>query len=279
LRFDFTHPEGLSRDQIRKVEELVNKQIADSLNVGASIMNKDQAQDKGAMALFGEKYGDEVRVVEMGNFSVELCGGTHVTNTSEIGLFKILTEQSLSSGIRRIEAITSETANKYLADRDETLSTIERLLSAKGDLLDQKVNNLLKEVKDKSKEIKALKQQLQENSMGDIFDRGLDLGNGHTLTIAPVETSNIGELRGLSDKFIDQKPEGILLLYNTESEKLTYLLRTNKKNKEIKLNNILKEALPLINGRGGGRPDMVQGSGESANVDKFISTIQAGLQA
>ncbi len=161
LRFDFTHSEALKPEEIAKVEELVNSAVASALPVTAAHMTKDEATKKGAMALFGEKYGDRVRVLTMGSFSCELCGGTHVSNTGEIGLFKIIVETSLASGIRRIEAITSTNAIDYLLHRSKVLSEVEKNFAVKEEKVLDKISALFADVKDKNKQIEMLNDKLQ----------------------------------------------------------------------------------------------------------------------
>ncbi len=278
LRFDFTHPEAMKKSEIEDVEKLVNEQISNGLDVQASLMSKDEATEKGAMALFGEKYGDTVRVLEMGDFSLELCGGTHVNNTKDIGIFTITVETSLSSGVRRIEATTSINAYKYLAARSQVLSQLERNLSVKSEKVVGKVASLQKDLKEKNKEISALKDELQAQATKDLFNKIENLSNGVGFVSVELKDGSPKDFRGLSDKFVDKDPENVLFLYLIEGDKVSYLLRTNKKNKNISCSNVMKETQEIVAGRGGGRPDMGQGSGESQNISKFIEAIKDKLQ-
>jgi alanyl-tRNA synthetase len=278
LRFDFTHPEAMSKEEVANVEKLVNDMIAQSLIVTATQMTKDAAQKKGAMALFGEKYGEMVRVLEMGNFSLELCGGTHVENTKEIGLFSITVETSLSSGVRRIEGLTSTHAFKYLSHRSSALSLIERMFSAKSDLLFDKLTSLQQELKTKNKEIQKLHDQIQASQVKDLFENTDHFDNGVSLVKVDLKDGNPKDFRAISDKFIDQNKEAILLLHSSSKEKISYLLRTDKKNKKLNCSNILKATQPIICGRGGGRPDMAQGSGDVSKANQFIAAIVSELK-
>ncbi len=278
LRFDFTHPEAMKKSEIEDVEKLVNEQISNGLDVQASLMSKDEATEKGAMALFGEKYGDTVRVLEMGDFSLELCGGTHVNNTKDIGIFTITVETSLSSGVRRIEATTSINAYKYLAARSQVLNQLERNLSVKSEKVVGKVESLQKDLKEKNKEISALKDELQAQATKDLFNKIENLSNGVGFVSVELKDGSPKDFRGLSDKFVDKDPENVLFLYLIEGDKVSYLLRTNKKNKNISCSNVMKETQEIVAGRGGGRPDMGQGSGESQNISKFIEAIKDKLQ-
>jgi alanyl-tRNA synthetase len=279
LRFDFTHPEAVTKSELIKIEDLVNEKIMASLDVVANIMTKDEAQEKGAMALFGEKYGDQVRVLEMGDFSIELCGGTHVKNTNDIGLFTILSESSLSSGVRRIEATTSVTALKYLSTRSRILENLERTFSAKDEAIIDAVENSQLEMKKKNKEIKTLKDQLQSLKSSELFNNKKTLGNNVIMTIADATGMNPKEFRSLSDKFTDKDKEGVLVLYAKDGEKLSALIRTHKQNKKIDCGKALKDGLSQANGRGGGRPDMAQGSGDSNKLRDFLAAVEETLSA
>lgn len=277
LRFDFTHTEPLKKDEIQKIETLVNEKIQQGIQVEAQLMSKEDADKKGAMALFGEKYGNEVRVLSVDNFSVELCGGTHVSSTDEIQQFILKTESSLASGVRRIEALTSQGAVEYLMDRSSQLASIEQSFSAKGSALSQKVNDIQKEVKQKAKEITLLKDQLQSIQSQSLFDASETLANGIDLHLVDYSDGSAKDFRNISDKFIDKYPKGVLVLYGVEKDKVSILIRTHKQNKNIPCSPILKEGLELLNGRGGGRPDMGQGSGESANLPKALELFKNRL--
>ena len=273
LRFDFTHPEAMTKDEIAKVEELVNKKIAASLDITASLMTKDEATEKGAMALFGEKYGSEVRVLEMGDFSIELCGGTHVHNTKDIGLFSITIETSLASGIRRIEALTSSNAFAYLNQRSNLLLQIERKFSAKADQLMGKLDSLQNDIKAKNKEIKKLNDTLQAQAAKSMFNDKDTLANGLNLIKVNLKDGNPKDFRSISDKFVDQNKSDVLFMYLIADGKISYILRTDKANKNYNLSNVLKGSQELVSGRGGGRPDMAQGSGSAENSEQFITKV------
>ncbi len=277
LRFDFTHSEPLKKDEITKIENIVNEQIELSHKVDAEVMPKDKAIEKGAQALFGEKYGNEVRVIEMGPFSLELCGGTHVGNTSEIGLFKIISESSLSSGIRRIEAYTSSGAISYLSKRSNILSKIERKLSAKQEKTIEQIETLQNELKTKLKEIQKLEDQLNSIKSESLFNQTKNLDNGFQFTSAQTDSK---DLRKISDSYIDKFPKGILFLYNKNNQKISFLLRTSKDNNQINCSLIIKDLLPMLEARGGGRDDMVQGSGnKTSELDHFISVLEKRLNS
>lgn len=275
LRFDFTHMQALSQEEIDKVESLVNNEVLKAESVTATLTSMDDALKRGALALFGEKYGDEVRVLEMGKFSTELCGGTHVSNTAEIGLFTIISEGSLSSGVRRIEATTSENAIKRLNERSKTLKEVELLVSAGPHNVSQKVQGLLEDLKKSQKEITKLKGELTSKDSQDLFSNPEKLSDEVSFKSAEVPEGS--DLRQLSDLFMDKNPKGVVLLTMEKNGKLAVLLRANKK-AGIPCNNILKDTLPLIGGRGGGRPDMAQGSGEPGNLEEFTSKVKELLK-
>ncbi len=278
LRFDFTHPKAMTKKELQKVEDLVNQQIQTGLPVSAEHMSMTAAQEKGAMALFGEKYGDDVRVLSMGDFSLELCGGTHVPNTADIGLFVINFETSLSSGIRRIEAQTSVSAFRHLKERSEVLGQVERSLSSKGEAIIEKIESLQGEVKSKTKEIAALKDKLQAQASKDLFNEVKDIGKGFGLVLVDLENGNPKDFRKLSDKFVDQNKKDVLLLATVANDKLNYLLRTHKENKNIDCSKVIRNSQEVVNGKGGGRPDMAQGSGDKSGKAVFFQKIEENLQ-
>jgi alanyl-tRNA synthetase len=240
-------------------------------------MSKDEATKKGAMALFGEKYGDEVRVLQMGEFSIELCGGTHVSNTGDIGIFKILFETSLASGVRRIEAITSSTAISYLLNRSKILSDIEKSFAVKDERVLEKLSVLFADLKDKVKQIEILNDKLQNFESQRLFNDQKSIRNGMTLTVAQASSSDQGTMRKLGDIFIDKFPKGVLFLYAIEGDKVSFILKTNRENSGIDCAGILKKVMPLVNGRGGGKPDNAQGSGEAAKTQDLVKAIEGAL--
>ena len=278
LRFDFTHSEALKPEEIAQVEELVNSAVASSLKVKASVMSKDEATKKGAMALFGEKYGDEVRVLEMGDFSVELCGGTHVSNTGDIGLFKILIETSLASGVRRIEAITSTTAINYLLNRSKILAEIEKNFAVKEEKVLEKLAALQADSKDKSKQLEALNDKLQNFESQNLFQNQSPIKGGLTLTIAKAPSADQGNMRKLGDIFVDKFPKGVLFLYAVEGDKVSFIMKTNRANSAADCSAVLKQVMPIVNGRGGGKPDNAQGSGDAAKTDELLKAIEGALK-
>jgi alanyl-tRNA synthetase len=277
LRFDFTHSEALKLEEIAKVEELVNSAVHKSLPVMADQMTKDEATKKGAMALFGEKYGDKVRVLTMGDFSCELCGGTHVKNTNEIGLFKIIVETSLASGVRRIEAITSSNAIDYLLNRSKILSEVEKNFAVKEEKVLDKISSLFADVKEKNKLIETLNDKVQSFESQNLFNEHRPIKNGMSLTIAKSPNSDQGNMRKLGDIFVDKFPKGVLFLYAIDGDKVSFIMKTNKANTSVDCAAILKQVMPMINGRGGGKPDNAQGSGDAPKTQELIKFIEGSL--
>lgn len=276
LRFDFTHLQAMTKEEIQKVEDLVNQEIQKAHGVTANNMSMDEAQKKGAMALFGEKYGNIVRVLTMGDFSTELCGGTHVTNTGDIGLITILSESSLATGVRRIEATTSETAIHYLSHRSQLLKKVESMFMDKEERALGKLENLFKELKDKQKEIEALKDKIQASESKDLFNNVENIGG---IDVAIVEASADSDLRKLSDMFVSKYQNGAVVLYNVNGDKAAVLVRAAKGASKLNAGDALKEILSVMNGRGGGKPDMAQGSGEAALIAKLVPQAKSVLKA
>lgn len=273
LRFDFTHDKGLSSEELSKVELLVNQKVQESLTVTAEHTSFDNALKKGAMALFGEKYGDEVRVLTMGDFSTELCGGTHVSNTSEIGQFLITTESSLSSGVRRMEALTSLGAAKFLKERSETLKQIEDLLKAKNLDAVEKVKSIQTDQKKLKKEIVKLKDQISSGVSTNKYESSVELKNGKKLYFEAVDAET--DLRKYSDDFGGKFPQDLLMLTTVKGGKTAVLLRMDKKNSNFSCKDLMSNLLPKFGGRGGGKPDMAQGSCDEVSLDELVKELTA----
>ena len=275
LRFDFTHPNFLSDKEIYDTERTVNEFIQEGADIKAETMSKEDALKSGALAIFGEKYDDEVRVLKMGAFSTELCGGTHVSNTSQISLFKIISESSLSSGVRRIEAITSNTAFDYLNQCARTIKRIQEKINASSGLV-QKIDSLQQNIKKLSKENLELKDHIQTLKSDSLFENKTKINDVHTYYDIPVK--NDVDMRKLSDDFASRNPNATGLIYCINNQKVQFLLRTDKQVKNLHMGKILKESVGIIKGRGGGKNHMAQGSGESANFSSFKESIVSSLK-
>ena len=273
LRFDVTHFEPISKEELKAVEEKVNKAILDALEVNCEIMNINDAKEKGAMALFGEKYGNEVRVVSMGDYSVELCGGTHLTNTSQVGLFKILSEGGVAAGVRRIEAITGHAVYEYLTNRDNMINEVCSALKTKEDNLVQRANHLVEENKALAKELHETKTKLNLQSVDSLLDAKVEI-NGVNLLCAKFEDIDMNTLKETADTLRDKVGSGVVVLSNVAEGKVNFVVTATQDaiEKGIHSGNIVREVAKIANGKGGGRPNMAQaGATDVSKVDEALS--------
>lgn len=270
LRFDFTHTEAVKKQDLDKIEKMVNTAINQSYAVQCQNMNKEDAVKKGAMALFGEKYGDVVRVISMGDFSTELCGGTHVQNTKDIQLFTILSESSLSAGVRRIEATTATHAFAHLKHRSQVLSELENLLSTNESQLKTKIQNLMDDIKIKNKELDSLKQKNQTQNASTLFTKFENIKSVEFYSVVAPDKES--DLRTLSDVFSQQKTNGILFITKADDSKVSFILRAPK-NTTLDFSKLAK-ALSTQGARAGGKNDMIQGSFNSDVMSSVLSSIK-----
>lgn len=264
LRFDFSHFSPMTEEEIAKVEEIVNKAIADALPVHIAQMPIEEAKKTGAMALFGEKYGDVVRVVNMSDFSIELCGGTHVKNTGVITTFKIISESGVASGVRRIEALTGEGVFCYYRDIEKKLSEAAALLKASPEQLLDKISHTLDKVKELSSENESLKAKLAQDSLGDVTSDMVTVGDYKVIATA-VEGVDMNGLRDLGDQLKAKVGEGIVVIASSNDGKVNLIaMATDKAVKNgAHAGNLIKEIAPLVGGGGGGRPNMAQAGGKN----------------
>ncbi|HGM1479443.1 TPA: alanine--tRNA ligase [Clostridioides difficile] len=273
LRFDITHFEAISNEELKVIEEKVNNVILSSLDIKCDIMNIKEAKEKGATALFGEKYGDEVRVVSMGDYSTELCGGTHLTNTSQVGMFKILSEGGVAAGVRRIEAITGKAVYEYLKERDGIISEVCVNLKSKEDNLIQRISSLLEENKNLSKELHDMKAKMSLQSVDSIFDSKVEV-NGVNLITNKFEGMDMDTLRETADNLRDKLGSGVVVLANVVDDKVNFVVTATKDvlDKGIHSGNIVREVAKIAGGKGGGRPNMAQaGASDVSKVDQALS--------
>lgn len=265
LRFDFTHFGQVTQAELDEMEHKVNKKIWESLEVVTLETTIEKAREMGAMALFGEKYGNEVRVVSAGDYSIELCGGVHVKNTDEIGLFKILSESGIGAGVRRIEAITSEAAFNYLQTQERRLKAIAGLVKAKQIKdVERKTEQLQLELKETQKENESLQSKLANEQASEIFN-DIQTVNGITIVTAQVEIKNANQLRQLADQWKQNAVSNILTLGFSKDGKVNLLAAIDQETikKGLTAGNLIKEIAPLVDGGGGGRPDMAQAGGRN----------------
>ena len=264
LRFDFTHFKPLTDEEIKEVERLVNEKINESISVVKREMPIDEAKKEGAMALFGEKYGDVVRTVKVSDFSFELCGGTHIDNTSEIKCFRIISETGVAAGIRRIEAITSDTLLKYYSDETNTLSNISSLLKVKNEESFDKVNSLLKDIKELKSQIDSLKKQMSLTETNDIK---ADAINGLNVVMDSFDGKDIGELKDIVDSIKDKINDSVVIAFskNNGAVDIVVSLSDAAISKGLHAGNILKQCANVLGGNGGGKDRFAQGKGKDAN--------------
>ena len=273
LRFDITHFEPISKEELDIIERKVNDVILQSLDIECEVMGINEAKEKGAMALFGEKYGNEVRVVSMGDYSVELCGGTHLTNTSQVGLFKILSEGGVAAGVRRIEAITGHAVYEYLTNRDNMINEVCSALKTKEDNLVQRANHLVEENKALAKELHETKTKLNLQSVDSLLDAKVEI-NGVNLLCAKFEDIDMNTLKETADTLRDKVGSGVVVLSNVADNKVNFVVTATQDviEKGIHSGNIVREVAKIANGKGGGRPNMAQaGATDVSKVDEALS--------
>ena len=274
LRFDFTHFEAMTAEEIAKTEALVNKEIQANLPVVTKIMNIDEAKKTGAMALFGEKYSENVRVVSMGDFSIELCGGTHVANTGEIQAFKIVSEAGVASGVRRIEALTGQGVFAYYRNVEEQLAKAAALLKAGTHEVCDKIEHLQAEVKSLHSENEALKSKMAQGALGNVMDKVTEV-KGVKLLAAALEGVDMNGLRDLGDQLKEKLGEGVVVLASANDGKVCLMATaTDGAMKQgAHAGNLVKGIAQIVGGGGGGRPNMAQAGGK--NPDKIPEAIAA----
>ena len=264
LRFDFTHFSAMTPEELKKVEDIVNEKIAAALPVIVKNMPIEEAKKTGAQALFGEKYGDIVRVVNMGDFSIEFCGGTHVQNTSEIAAFKILSETGVAAGVRRIEALTSEGLMRYYDELEEKLKNAAHLLKATPDNLADKITHLMSENKALHSEVESLKSRMAQDAVGDVLDQVKEV-KGVKLLAAEVDGVDMNGLRDLGDQLKEKLGDGVVVLASANDGKVSLMATATDgaMKKGAHAGNLVKGIAGCVGGGGGGRPNMAQAGGKN----------------
>jgi len=261
LRFDFTHFTSLNREEIQRIEYLVNEKIRENIQVTTRMTSLDEGLKEGAIAIFEEKYGEEVRMVTINNFSKELCGGVHVSYTGQIGFLKIISEASIAAGMRRIEALTGEEALKYVQSSEEFINEIQQSLDSSRKDVPGQIEKLKDSLKEKEKENKALRQKLAHQKYKKVDDQARKV-KGISVLSQKVEGLNNTELRELADSLKQKIRSGIVVLGTTYEDKV-YLVATITKDLvgRIKANEIINEITKAAGGKGGGRADFAQAGG------------------
>lgn len=280
LRFDFTHFEATTAEELAKVEQEVNEKIWAAIPVTTVETDIETAKEMGAMALFGEKYGNNVRVVSIGDYSVELCGGTHLTNTSEIGLFKIMKEEGIGSGTRRIVAVTSEEAYQAYRESEDSLRHIAKVVKApqlSETLI--KVETLQEQLRQLQKENERLATRLANQEANDVFKNVREV-NGTTFIASKVAVKDMNQLRGLADQWKQKELSDILVLATASEDKVNLIVAMNKSanQKGLKAGDLIKQIAPFVQGGGGGRADMAQAGGKNpAGIQEALAQVEKWL--
>lgn len=280
LRFDFSHFAAMTPEEIAKVENIVNAKIAESIPVVTEVMSLDEAKKTGAMALFGEKYGEKVRVVKMGDFSVELCGGTHVANTGSIGAFKIISESGVAAGVRRIEALTSKAVFEYYDRLEETINEAAKIVKTNPAGLVEKLEHLMADMKALQSENESLKSKAAKDALGDVMNQVTEV-NGVKLLAASVSGVDMNGLRDLGDQLKEKLGEGVVLLASDLDGKVNLVAMATEEamNKGAHAGNLIKAVAGKVGGGGGGRPNMAQAGGKNpAGIPDAIAEAKTALE-
>ena len=280
LRFDFTHFSAMTAEELQKVEDIVNEKIRENLPVVIKNMPIEEAKKTGAAALFGEKYGDIVRVVSMGDFSIEFCGGTHVKNTGNIMAFKILSETGVAAGVRRIEALTSKGLLDYYSAQEKKLHETAKLLKATPENIEEKVSHLMNENKVLKGEVESLKSKLAKDAMGDVMNQVEEV-KGVKFLATSLEGVDMNGLRDLGDQLKEKLGEGVILLASVNDGKVSLMATaTDGAMKQgAHAGNLIKAVAKLVGGGGGGRPNMAQAGGKNpAGVEDALKAAKEALE-
>jgi len=259
LRFDFTHFEAPTEEELRSVEELVYSWILNNYPVKIEEMPLEEALNRGAVALFGEKYGDVVRVVDVGGVSVELCGGTHVNRSGDIGFFKITSESSVSSGTRRVEAVVGEEAARYVREKEELVKEVRRALQSPEEQVVQKIERLKEELKEKERELERLKKKLATAQVDEVVE-GAPTVNGVKVVTAKLDGFGGKELAEVADVIRGKAGSAAVMLVGVKDGRASLLIAFTKDlTDRLKAGEVIREVAPILGGKGGGRPDLAQG--------------------
>ena len=263
LRFDFSHFAAMTGEELSKVEAIVNEQIAKALPVRTEIMNLEEAKKTGAMALFGEKYGESVRVVSMGDFSTELCGGTHVSNTGVISVFKIVSESGVAAGVRRIEALTGNGVLAYYKQLEETLEEAAKIRKTTPAALTEKCRHITAELKSLQSENESLKSRAAKEALGDVMSQVKEV-KGLKLLAASVKNVDMNGLRDLGDSLKEKLGEGVVVLLSEKEGRVNMIAMATDGAvaKGAHAGNLIKGIAAMVGGGGGGRPNMAQAGGK-----------------
>ena len=275
LRFDFSHPAPVTPAELREIEDLVNEQIIDNLEVTSKVMDLDDAKAAGAEALFGEKYDRQVRTIRMGEFSLELCGGTHVRRTGDIGLLIISQETGIAAGVRRIDALTGRGALAYVREQFGFLDEAAAQLRARRDEVPAKIRQTLERIKQLEKEKDRLQQQIASGSGGDLMDRVREV-NGVKLLASRLDGADAKSLRQTIDRYRDKLGRAVVVLGSANDGKYKIVAGVSKSlSGDVHAGELVKHLASLGNGRGGGRPDMAEGGVQDGDsLDRALAAAE-----
>jgi alanyl-tRNA synthetase len=279
MRFDFSHFEGLTMATIRRVEELVNAQIRANHDIATQVMDLEAAKSAGAMALFGEKYEDDVRVVRMGDYSTELCGGTHAKRTGDIGFFKIIAESGIAAGVRRIEAVTGKGAIDFMHQLGEQIEEAAALVKGDQFSIADKVRQMLDKSKMMERELEQLKAKLAAQAGSDLLSQVIEI-NGRKVLIAALEGADPKSLRGMLDELKNQMKSGVVLLATSSDDKVNLIAGvTSDLTGKVKAGELVNLVAQQVGGKGGGRPDMAQAGGTQPEaVPAALQSVHSWLE-
>jgi len=274
LRFDFTHTSPVKEDALERIEDLVNAHIRENAEVTTEEMSLTDALKSGALAFFGEKYGERVRVLRMGDFSTELCGGTHVSRTGDIGLFKLKAEAGVASGVRRVEATTGEGALEWVRQREQILREVSSILKGSEEDAADKLEKLLAQQRELERKLAQLQSTLAGAQGNDILSQARRL-NGISVVASRVEGVDDRGLRELADRLRDKLHPAVVVLGTIQDGRVALLAAVSKEaTKQYHAGNILKQIAPLVGGGGGGRPDFAQAGGKDpARLDEALQKV------
>jgi alanyl-tRNA synthetase len=260
-RFDFSHDKALTPEEMREIEKLVNDEIRRNVAVEARLMKYDQAIKAGAMALFGEKYGDDVRVIGMGEFSTELCGGTHVRRTGDIGFFKIVSQSPVAAGIRRVEAVTADGALEWVQHQNAQVEGVAEMLKVQPGEVGARLQQIMDNVRALEKELGRLKSKLAASQGDDLADQAVAVGSARVLAVA-LDGADAKSLRETMDKLKDKLGSAAIVLGSVESGKVTLIAGvTSDLTGKLKAGELVNFVAQQVGGKGGGRPDLAQAGG------------------
>ena len=274
LRFDFSHTEPVTQEQIAAIESIVNKQVRENAATQADVMSMEDAMNAGAMALFGEKYGDQVRVVNIG-FSTELCGGVHVQRAGDIGLFKILSESGVASGVRRIEAVTGESALNWIEQQRQQLDHIAQIVKASSGNVEEKVAGLLDKNKELEKQLAAMKSSMASQTGSDLSAEAVDI-QGIKVLVKVLDTTDVKMMRETMDQLKNKLGECAIVLASVKGDKITLIAGVSKaETSKLKAGELVNFVANQVGGKGGGRPDMAQAGGsQPENLDAALDSVK-----